>query len=146
MPGPLRALGRLLVSPKPFAPDVGLLLMRVLVGAGMAWLHGFEKLPPDQSFIDLIERLGFPAPEFFAWAAVLAELIGGILLVLGLLTRPGAFMVLGTMLVAAFLRYKGMDLEPREKSLLYASVSACLLFTGPGRFSLDWLWFRKRGA
>jgi len=45
---------------------------------------------PQPWFINDVAKMGFPLPTFFAWCAVLAEFFGGILLMLGLMTRPAA--------------------------------------------------------
>lgn len=126
-----------LIDPRPMKTDLALLILRVVFGLAMGIAHGWGKLPVDQSFIDVIDRLGIPAPVFFAWIAVLAEFIGGLLLVIGLLTRPAALAVLGTMLIAVFIRYSGRPFYERELATLYSAACLALFFTGPGRYSLD---------
>jgi putative oxidoreductase len=119
--------------------DIGLLLLRVFAGLGMAW-HGYEKLAVSgrlSQFIEGVGEMGFPFPVFFAWAAILAELVGGILLAAGLFTRPAAAFILITMLVAAFVRHADDPFAIKEKALLYASIALALLFTGAGRWAVD---------
>jgi putative oxidoreductase len=130
----------LLLDARPWFGDGGLLLLRLLFGLGMAILHGWSKLPVSEDFIRVIREIGIPAPAVLAWAAVLTEFLGGLLICLGLLTRPAALGVLCTMLVAVFIRYAGRPLDERELALLYSTACVALLFTGPGRYSLDhWL-------
>ncbi len=131
-------------GPSPLASDLGLLAMRLIFGAAMAVLHGIAKLPVSDSFIGVVERLGVPAPAAFAWAAVLVEFVGGLFIALGLFTRTAALGVLGTMLVAIFVRYAGQPLEYREQATLYAAACTTLILCGPGRFSLDYAWARRR--
>src|SRR3989338_5873123 len=85
--------------------DIGLLWLRVLTGLGMAY-HGYGKVfgGSMDKMTEGVAAMGFPAPEFFAWAAALSEFAGGILLVLGLFTRPAALFILITMAVAVFIK------------------------------------------
>lgn len=103
----------------------------------MALAHGLGKLPPSESFLAGVVEMGFPAAPAFAWAAGLSETIGGLLLAIGLLTRPAAFFVLLTMMVAAFVRQAGDPFLERELALLYGFVALLFLLGGPGRLSVD---------
>jgi putative oxidoreductase len=87
--------------------------------------------------------MGFPLPALFAWAAALSESLGGLLLAVGLLTRPAAFFILVTMFVAAFIRQAGDPFLERELALLYGAVAIQFLLVGSGRFGLD-AFFRSR--
>jgi putative oxidoreductase len=124
--------------------DVGLLVLR-LTGLLLAVGHGLKKIPPPDMFVVGVEKLGFPAPGVFAWLAAIAEGIGGLLLALGLLTRPAAFMVAGTMLVAAFGQHWGDPMFPsqtnpvsKEPAILFLLPALALLFTGSGRYGIDY--------
>ncbi len=66
--------------------DIGLLWLRVLMGAGIAY-HGYGIVFGGnmEHFAQSVAHLGFPRPEIFAWAAALSEFLGGILIALGLL-------------------------------------------------------------
>ncbi|MCS7082315.1 MAG: DoxX family protein [Bacteroidetes bacterium] len=126
-------------------PSYAWVPLRVLAGLGMM-THGWPKLfEPGrwERFVDSVERMGFPVPEFFAAAAALSELIGGALLALGLATRPAAAFILITMTVAAFWRHAGDPFAERELALLYLFVALGFLLYGGGRYSLD-AWMAKR--
>lgn len=117
--------------------DAGLLALRLFAGPALAFAHGINKLPPSERFVVGVVEMGFPMPVAFAWAAGFAEFGGGLLLALGLWTRPAAFFILVTMVVAAFVRQAGDPFTEREAAMLYGAVALLYLIAGPGRFSLD---------
>lgn len=122
--------------------DAGLLILR-LGGLAMALAHGTGKIPPGEGFVQAVTGLGFPLPSLFSWAAGLAEFLGGLLLALGLLTRPAAASVLVTMMIAFFLQHAADPFRVRELAFLYGIFALVLLFIGAGRFSLDYIVRRK---
>ncbi len=86
----------------PFA-NAGLTLLRIFAGASLCLAHGLGKLPPSEGLIEGTAKIGFPLPIVFAWAAALAEFLGGAFLALGLFTRVSSFFIAFTMLVARCL-------------------------------------------
>ena len=127
------------------AANLGLLVGRLGFGLMLAFLHGLGKIPPSVKFIGGVETLGFPAPVLFAWAAGLAEFVGSLLIVIGLMTRPAALTVAFTMAVAFFLRHGSDPMDVKEKALVYLVFGLIYLFMGAGKFSVDWLISKKRG-
>jgi putative oxidoreductase len=117
--------------------DLGLLLFRTFVGLTLAFGHGIGKLPPSARFLAGVEEMGFPLPVLFGWAAALSESMGGLLLALGLLTRPAALLVGITMAVAAFLGEAGNPFRERELALLFGTAAVMFLLAGAGRYSVD---------
>jgi putative oxidoreductase len=117
--------------------NIGLVILRIFVGLGMAFGHGINKLPVSEGFIESVGKLGFPIPGLFAWSAGIVEFFGGILLALGLLTRPSSFFLVFTMAVAAFIRHADDPFSGKEKALLYMMVFLFFLFTGSGKYALD---------
>lgn len=117
--------------------DAGLLLLRVFTGLALAIAHGAGKFPPTERFIDGVAKMGFPQPAIFAWAAAGAELIGGVLLAIGLLTRPSAFFIAITVGTAAFVRHAPDPFSGKEKALLFFAVAVLFLLSGAGRYSID---------
>jgi putative oxidoreductase len=126
-----------------FSNEVTITVLRVVVGLLMASLHGLGKVPPSERFIGGVEGMGFPMPVVFAWLAGLSELIGGVFLAIGLFTRPSAFLLLITMLVAAFGKHMADPLDVKELSLMYAAVSLIFVTKGAGRLSIDHFLGRK---
>jgi putative oxidoreductase len=124
--------------------SLGLLWLRVLAGAGIAY-HGYGKIFGGNMgrLTEGVAAMGFPLPEFFAWAAALSEFGGGLLLIAGFGTRFAAFFIFCTMTVAAFVTHASDPFKVKELALAYWTVSAALFFTGAGALSIDNL-FRKR--
>ena len=82
-----------------FAANIGLAGLRLFTGLSMAFAHGDGKTPPSEGFARGIADMGFPAPNWFAWAAGLSVFGGGLLIALGLMTRPASFFLGVTMFV-----------------------------------------------
>jgi putative oxidoreductase len=74
-------------------------------------------------------------------------LIGGFLIAFGLLTRLAAFISSGTMAVAYFMIHAPHNFFPianqGERAAFYSLFFLFVLFYGPGRWSLDALFFKK---
>ena len=126
--------------------DAALLILRILTGFAIAYFHGLAKVPPSPGFIEGVAGLGFPFPIVFAWAAGIAELIGGVLLVVGLLTRPASLFLLFTMGVAFFVRHAADPFLEKEKAYVYGAVFLFFLLVGAGRYSLDHFLGHRAGA
>ncbi len=118
--------------------DLGILCLRILMGAGIAY-HGYGKVFGGHMamMVPGVEKMGFPMPEVFAWAAALSEFAGGILIAVGLFTRAAAFFVFCTMSVAAFIAHAADPLQAKELALAYWTISLALIFMGGGEYSLD---------
>ncbi|HLT48433.1 MAG TPA: DoxX family protein [Rubricoccaceae bacterium] len=124
--------------------DAGLLLLRLFAGLALAFAHGVNKMPPSEGFVTSVGELGYPAPGFFAWAAGFSEFLGGLLLALGLLTRPASLFIAVVMATAAFGRHADDPFSVKEKPLLFLAVVLMFLLAGSGRYGLDRLIYRKR--
>ena len=105
-----------------------------IVAALLFFSHGVQKI------------LGFPAglsPEVMSlpWIAGIMELVGGALLILGLFTRPVAFLLSGQMAVAYWMAHAPQSPLPivnkGEGAILYCFIFLYLVFAGAGAFSLD---------
>lgn len=125
------------VAIEGFLAQVAVAVLRVVAGASIAMAHGWLKMPVSQPFIDGVAKLGFPAPEVFAWLAALSELIGGVLVAVGLATRPSALFITVTMGVAAFMQHGGAAFEKRELPILYGAIFLFFTIVGAGRLSFD---------
>lgn len=119
------------------AANAGLTLLRLFTGIALAFGHGVGKIPPGEGLIEATARIGFPAPVIFAWAAGLSEFLGGILLALGLLTRPAAFFICFTMLTALLGVHRADPFQKQELAFLYFFISLAFLLKGSGDWSVD---------
>ena len=125
-----------------FAPAV-LSLLRI-AAAYMFVLHGTAK------FFSFPVSMGGGSPSGIYLAAAILEVGGGILLLLGLLTRPVAFILSGQMAVAYFMAHasQGNALFPiangGESAALFSFVFLYLAAAGGGAWSLDKLFCKNR--
>lgn len=125
-----------------FAPAV-LSLLRI-ASAYMFILHGTAK------FFSFPVAMGGGAPSGIYLAAAILEVGGGLLLLLGLLTRPVAFILSGQMAVAYFMAHasQGNALFPiangGESAALFSFVFLYLAAAGGGAWSLDKLFCKNR--
>ncbi|WP_280390818.1 DoxX family protein [Nocardia brasiliensis] len=124
--------------------DIGLLIIRVVFGALMA-AHGSQKLfgwfsgAGWQANADGFDQMGYNPGKLFGTLAGLSEVVGGLLLVVGLLTPLAGAIILGTMINAINVTWSGGLLTGKgyEMGLLFAAVGAGIAFTGAGKFSVD---------
>jgi putative oxidoreductase len=124
--------------------DFGLMALRVFAGLALALAHGMGKLPPSEGFVGMVGGMGLPMPETFAWLSGIAETVGGVLLAVGLLTRPAALFIVINMTTAVVLAHAGDTFLERERPLLFLAIAFAFLLYGAGRFSLDALIRRPR--
>jgi putative oxidoreductase len=118
-----------------FAPQV-LSILRIIAGLlilqfGMAKLFGFPYVEMFKS-VQLFSLYGL---------AGTIELVGGALLVIGLFTRPAAFILSGEMAAAYFIAHfpKGFIplLNGGNEAVIYCFVFLYFVFAGPGPWSVD---------
>lgn len=118
--------------------ELGWGLVRVVFGGSLAFFHGYAKVFGGKvaGLAGTVADLGLPFPHFFAWAASLSEFAGGLLVAVGLATRPAAAFCATTMLVALY-RHRADPIDRMELALLYFSVMLLAVLHGGGRFALD---------
>jgi len=115
-------------------------LMRLVVGF-MFMAHGLQKT------LGLLGGQQVTHLSLLGVAGYL-ELIGGILIMIGLFTRPVAFVLSGEMAVAYFYQHASASFWPivngGELAVVYCFIFFYLVFAGGGSWSLDAL--RRRRA
>ena len=89
-----------------------------------------------------------PLPPLILAAGAI-ELVTGILIALGLFTRPAAFLASGTMAAAYFIGHASQGFWPAlnqgETAIMFCFAFFYLIFAGPGAWSLDGLRARRGG-
>lgn len=124
-------------EPNSKLTDIGLLVLRVWSGLALALAHGLGKVPPAAGFVGMVEGMGLPAPQLFAWLAALAELGGGLLLAAGLLTRPAALLLVGHFVIVVLVAHAGDAFGDREPAMFFLVTAVLFLLSGAGRYSVD---------
>ena len=134
----------LALSPMDRLAEFAPLVVRAIVGVIMA-AHGLQKLlGGPANFGGVLGQLGVPAPTLMAFVVTFVELVGGILLVVGLLSRLAALLLTINLVFAILLVKVGVGfLSPQsggvgaELDLALIAGFLAVLFAGPGRISLD---------
>ncbi|HMT12471.1 MAG TPA: DoxX family protein [Ignavibacteria bacterium] len=130
--------------------DAGILFMRIGMGFSFIFVHGWGKIMGGPELWTKIggsmANMGITfAPTFWGFMASVSEFGGGILILLGLFTRPASAFMAFTMLVA-FMQHTS-KLDPWNRAIYPMEMFAvfmALLFIGAGKYSLDNLLFRKK--
>lgn len=129
---------------------LGPLVIRVVFG--YFWLEtGIGKVQNLDGFTQRFIGWGIPHPAFNAALSAWTELLGGLLLMLGLFTRLISIPMIINMIVALALvvstRLMGLDDYVEADEVLYITIFFWFLIAGPGKISLDTLiarWLRIR--
>lgn len=123
-------------SPSPWTSRV-LSIFRIIAGliflsAGSTILFGYPPSPVPMPPIALMSQLGIGG---------ILEFVGGALIVLGLFTRPVAFVLAGVMAVAYFQFHAPMAFFPTSNNgvaaVLYCFFFLYLMLAGAGAWSID---------
>lgn len=132
-----------LIKNKSWSIHFGLLLLRL--SCGLMILHGWSK------FTDFSENSSdWPDPfylgsEVSLVLTIFAELICTVFVLIGLFTRIALLPLLICMIVIVFLIHAEDSLADREHPIMYLLVYLTLLFTGPGKISIDNLIWKSYG-
>ena len=153
LPPPGKEEERDVVESLSWLHDVGMLPLRIITASLMVH-HGLDKLQHVEGFSNNVIAVYFPflpgPPEFWTYLSASFEIGGSICLVLGLLVRPAACLLAGTMVnaVAFQLMKNGLQgwpfgLPPGgpaytfEPALAFLAVSTHIAMKGPGQFALQ---------
>lgn len=135
-----------LLRGKPTYINFGILVLRLGLGISMLY-HGYLKFLSGAAGLykvgAMLAPLGVPGYyEFFGALAAICEFLGGILVVFGLFTRLGAFLLAGVLLTATILHLDaGFSSWDYPSQMAFAAVS--IFFMGGGRYSVDHSLFGK---
>ena len=112
--------------------------------AEVFWSSGQTKIADWNATLQLFEeeyKVPLLPPDFAAQMGAAIELTTPVLMVLGLLTRPAAFILLGMTTVIEVFVYP----QAWPTHIQWAAMLVFLLFRGPGKLSLDYLIKRRLG-
>jgi len=130
--------------------DIGILFLRVVIGISYTLVYGLMKIQAGPEMWAQIggamSNLGITfAPVFWGFLASLSEFGGGILIFLGLFTRPAAAFMAFTMFIATISHLTARDpwyvvMNPIEMFAVFIAI----IFLGAGKYSIDNLLFKKK--
>jgi putative oxidoreductase len=128
-------------TPRGSSVDAALLILRLALGI-LILLHGVSKLPtPPAAIVDALAKFNLPA--VFAYGVFLGEIVGPVLILIGVWTRLGALLIVANMIVAVLLDHLGQLFSLNEQGgyalelqAMYLFTALALILTGAGRFSV----------
>lgn len=125
-------------SSLPLWQDNGLALIRIVTG-GFLIYHGCEMFdtPAMNEYFKWDMFKDSSNARIFVYSGKVAELVSGILLVLGLFTRIACIIVICTLGYIAFFVGHGKIWYEDQYPFLFVLIGLIFIFTGPGSFSLD---------
>jgi putative oxidoreductase len=125
--------------------DWGILVLRLGIGI-MFVAHGLQMAlglfggPGVKGFSGMLSSLGFFPALFWSYVASYTVLIGGLLLIIGVQTRPAATLLLIFILTAGIKVHlnKGFFLSNGGIEYTFVIAAACIsiILLGPGKFSI----------
>jgi putative oxidoreductase len=130
-------------APPPW-PSRMLSVLRIVVGVvfitfGTMKLFNYPPLPPGTPPFGLMSQAGIGG---------MLEVVGGLLIIVGLFTRPVAFVLSGEMAVAYFQFHYPQSFFPTTNmgtpAILYCFVFLYFVFAGAGEWSVDAMIARRR--
>ena len=130
-----RASSGLTVIPRSWAAPL-LSVMRIMTGL-LFLEHGTGKLLGFPAHLPFIDKM----PTGLLYFTGAMELVGGVLITLGLFTRPAAFVLSGYMAFAYFMAHFPMSFFPAvnggDAAVLYCFIFLYLAAAGPGPWAID---------
>lgn len=121
--------------------DSGLFVLRIGVGV-IFLMAGWQKVAHLEATVAMFGTMGIGV--FWTYVASFGELIGGILVLTGLHTRIGAFLITVTMIVATWMTRSNPMMIMLPAAMLFAGIS--LWLSGGGRYSLSRIIWKSKCA
>jgi putative oxidoreductase len=147
---PVRDVTGVPVVARPTAALVG----RILMGA-IFIVAGIEKLMGPSGTIGYMQKAGVPNAGALVWVAAVAELLGGLSLVLGFLTRIGAIGLVVYLAIISIVMHNFWAAPADQvqaqmvnfmKNVAIMGGMFMVIAMGPGRFSLDYAMRKPRAV
>ncbi len=128
-------------APNQNGIDSALLVLRVVLGI-LVLLHGVAKLPTPPGFIvDALAKLGLPA--VIAYGVYIGEIVGPVLIIIGVWTRLGALAIFVNMIAALVIAHLPNLFQlgkqggyALELQAMYLFTALALMLSGAGRYSV----------
>lgn len=121
----------------------GILVLRLALGI-MFMAHGLQKSfgvfagPGIKAFSGMLSGLGFAPAIFWAYVAAYTELLGGLLLIMGIQVKTASALLLILIVTAAVKVHSGkgffLSNGGFEYTFIIAAICLALILLGPGKF------------
>ena len=133
-----------LFLPAPVALNRILGIVRIILGLLLIY-HGQEVFHSDIMATYMTwDTFQSSMAKFMVYAGKSTELLAGILLLMGFLTRVGAILIIGTFCYITFFVGGGRFWYEDQHPFMFALFGLLFVFTGPGAWSLDSIVFGKK--
>ena len=128
--------------------DTAETVLRVVAGLALV-THGWSKIANPFGAAGMVESLGFYPGAFWSLMLALTEFFGGMLIAIGLLTRPASFAAMFVLLVTVWFHWvlqsqgffhwivRSEGYSGAEKSILWAAIFFFFAIRGANRHSVD---------
>ena len=135
-----------LLSATPLWQHKGLAVVRIIMGSLMIY-HGQEIFNPElmKGYLEW-DTFKNTFGKFLVYAGKASELIAGTSLLLGLLTRLGAVLAMGTLSYITFFVGQGRFWYEDQHPFMFVLLGLVFFFNGPGAWSLDTMIFKGKST
>ena len=122
--------------------DLGILFARLGLGVCL-FMHGFAKISHGIDGVKgILAKAGLP--EIVAYGSYIGEVVAPIVIILGIFSRIGALLVIGTRLTITYayhglgnlLELTNVGVFKAEILYLYIALSFCIIFNGSGKYAI----------
>ncbi len=120
----------------PFLIRIAVGLVMTVHGAGKLFTVGPAAMPMSE-FAGFLGGLGLPFASLLAWLVAVVELVGGLLVLLGLFTRITGLVLAVDMFVATVLVHLPEGYSDSELTIVISLAALSLAASGAGKFSVD---------
>jgi putative oxidoreductase len=123
----------------PLDPNIGLLILRLVLGIIMI-VHGYPKLVGFSGVVGFFAGAGVPLPALAAAFATVVEVLGGVLIILGVAADIAGLLfaidMLGAILFVHIKNGFSSQNGGVEFPLALLAMALAIAFAGPGRFAV----------
>ena len=123
--------------------DLGALLLRLVLGGLLAY-HGYTKFVAYDQILPMFSDLIGIGSKLSFNLVIFAELVCGLLVAIGLLTRLSVIPIFIAMCVAFFLAHAKDPFQVKELAFTFMLLAIVVFVLGSGRYSVDALLFRSK--